>query len=152
MVSQSRSPRALAALVVALAAGALGCVSPTDPWAHLDALEDAQKRYTAAIRWGDLEKAAQWVEPELREQFLSLSAAFADIRITDHEIGEVDLDPDGKSRAEVDVTYLGYALPYYVERRIRERQVWLRDETLGDHRWRVRPELESVIAGMGIAR
>ncbi|MGH0031874.1 MAG: hypothetical protein ACQGVC_18960 [Myxococcota bacterium] len=54
-------------LALATAAWLLaGCVSPTDPLGREDALEDAQQRYTDLIRWGELEKAALFVDPEQR--------------------------------------------------------------------------------------
>jgi len=138
----------------ALALGllALGCVTPSDPWAHVEALEDSQKRYTEAIRWGDLERAATYVDPEMRDDFLAMAEAFEDIRITDYEIGDVEMEDEEKRSAQVDVTYQGYALPFFVEHKIRDRQVWRRVETLGDHRWQVQPELEPVIVGLGAPR
>lgn len=147
--ARNRLRTAGGALALAVSLLASGCVSPSDPLAHMDSLEYVQKRYTEAIRWGDLERAARYVAPEMREDFLALSEAFAEIRITDYEIGEVEMEDEEKLSAEVFVTYKGYALPYYVEQSIRDRQVWQRVETLGDRRWQVKPELEPVIAGLG---
>lgn len=147
--ARNRSRRAGGALALALALAATGCVSPSDPLSHMDSLEYAQKRYTEAIRWGDLERAARYVDPEMRDDFLALSEAFEDIRITDYEIGEVEMADEEKLHAEVSVTYKGYALPYYVENSTRDLQVWQRVESLGDHRWQVKPELEPLIVGLG---
>ena len=55
------------------------------------------------------------------------------------------------AQAEVDVTYRGYVLPQYLEKRVREHQVWYRDEESGDE-WRVRPELAAMIDGIGARR
>ena len=141
-----------AAVLAAPILWTLGCVSPSDPLAHREALEFAQKRYTEAIRWGDLERAARYVDPAMRENFLAWSDAFQDIRISDYEIGEVEMEDEEKLRAQVDVTFRGYALPYFVEQRIRDHQVWYRDEALGDDRWRVKPELEPLVAGLRSSR
>lgn len=138
-----------AGCALALTLAWLGCVSPSDPLAHMESLELAQKRYTEAIRWGDLERAARYVDPEMRDDFLALSEAFEDIRITDFEIGEVEMEDEDKLRADVYVTYKGYALPYYVENSTRDHQVWQRVDALGDHRWQVQPDLAPVIAGLG---
>lgn len=150
-MSQNRTRRSFTAWVTASLGLLLivgGCISPSDPLAHLEALAESQKRFTEAIRWGDLERAAQYVDPPMRAAFLSRADAFEGIRITNFEIGELDLEPEEKKRAEVAVTYQGYALPYYVERRTRNQQIWLRDEAMGD-RWRVQPDLDTLIAGLG---
>jgi hypothetical protein len=131
--------------------GLAACVSPSDPWEHREALVQSQRRYTEAIRWGDLEKASRYVDPELREAFLALSSTFETVRITDYEIGEPDLEPEKLARAEVDVTYHGFVMPHYIERRVTEQQVWYRDEGMGNE-WRVRPELAAILDGMGARR
>jgi len=133
-------------LLAALALSA--CVSLADPWEHGRALELAQKRYTEAIRWGDLERAARYVDPSLRADFLALTPSFESVRITDYEIGELDVDTDGFESAEVDVTYHGYAMPHYLERRVSDHQTWYRD-TEGGEGWRIRPELAALLEGLG---
>lgn len=141
--------RATAALWMAMAGlAACGCVSPQDPWAHAHALEVSQKRYTEAIRWGNLEQAARYVDPEQRDAFLSLAGPFENVHITDVEIGELDLDEERFEHAEVSVTYRGYALPHYVEKRVAEQQVWYREEGIHNE-WRVRPQLAAILAGIG---
>ena len=145
---RARARAAVSSLVLGILA--LGCISPSDPLDHMTALEESQKLYTAAIRWGDLEMASRYVDPALRKDFLAWTDAFTAVRFTDYEIGEVQMEDDSKLSAKVEVTYKGYALPYYVERQIRERQVWYRDEALGDQRWHVRPDLQPLLAGLGI--
>ncbi len=127
---------------------ATSCVSWSDPWERGRALELAQKNYTEAIRWGDIDTAARYVEPGLRDGFLAYAEAFESIRITDYEIGEIDLDTENFESATVDVTYRGYVMPHYVEHRVRDRQVWTRDTDAGND-WRVRPELASLLDGLG---
>lgn len=121
---------------------ATSCVSPRDPLGHRDALSDAQKRYTNFIRWRDAEKAVQFVEPELRKEFLSHASALELLEISDWEVGEIDYDEDDLT-ARVEVTYRGYSLAHLVERKIRVTQEWHRS---GANDWRVRPDLETVVA------
>lgn len=129
-------------LTFAIGLGAGGCVSPTDPLGRNDALEAAQKSYTENVRWGNFEQASRYVDPALRDDFLALEDRFDQVRITDYEIGEVkSADHD---TAEVEVTYRGYALPYYVEKEVREEQQWYRDEGV-NNTWRVRPQLSLLL-------
>jgi hypothetical protein len=128
--------------------GATSCVSWSDPWERGRALELAQKSYTDAIRWGDIDGAARFVEPELRAGFLAYAEAFETIRITDYEIGEIDLDTENFESAVVDVTYRGYVMPQYVEHRVRDRQIWVRDPDAGND-WHIRPEIASLLDGLG---
>ena len=143
--------RSAARWIAALALGFAACVSPSDPFQRGEALKLAQRKYVEALRWGDLEKAARYVDPKMRSDFLALGPAFETVRITDYDIGEVDLDPDTLAQAEVDVTYRGYAMPQYVERRVRDHQVWYRDKESGSE-WRVRPELAALLDGIGARR
>ena len=101
---------------LALAMGFLGCVSPTDPLGREDALEDAQQRYTDLVRWGELEKAGTFVDPELRDDFLALAEDYAALRITDFEIQEIHYGEHGKLDASVTVVYKGYLVSTLIER------------------------------------
>ncbi|HKA16618.1 MAG TPA: hypothetical protein VKH41_16475 [Myxococcota bacterium] len=143
--------RAAAHWVVFAAIGVAACVSPGDPLERGEALKQAQHRYTEALRWGDLDKAARYVDPEMRSDFLALADAFETIRITDYDIGDLDLNQETLAQAEVDVTYRGYVLPVYVEKRVRDHQVWYRDKDSGNE-WRVRPELAALIESIGAHR
>jgi hypothetical protein len=143
--------RAAARWVAMVALGCAACVSPSDPWERGEALKQTQKRYTEALRWGDLEKAARYVDPEMRGDFLAQADAFESVRITDYDIGEVDLDQDTLAQAEVDVTYRGYALPRLVEKRVKDHQVWYRDKESGNE-WRVRPQLAAMLDSIGARR
>ena len=136
-------------LWIALASATfVACVSPSDPLGRVEALEEAQKRYTEAIRWGDLERASRYVAADQREAFLALADAFESVRFTDYEIGDLDVDPADLAKAEVVVSYHGYVLPHYLERRVSDRQVWVREGAVGN-RWVVQPQLASLIHEMG---
>jgi len=142
--------RSLAALLaLALSGLSTACFSFGDPLARGEALEESQRRYTEMIRWGDIDKAVRYVDPEHQESFLALAENFELIRITDYEIGELDIDPDTLARAEVDVTYHAYVLNEFVERRVSDHQVWYR---LAGNDWRVRPELDALIDSLGVRR
>jgi hypothetical protein len=143
--------RTAARWIALFAVGLTACVSPSDPWERGRALEQAQRKYTEALRWGNLEKAAKYVDPQMRSDFLAMSDLFETVRITDYDIGETDMDEETLAQAEVDVTYRGYVMPSYVEKRVRDHQVWYRDEASNDE-WRVRPELAAVLVGIGARR
>ena len=119
-----------------------GCVSPTDPLGRQDALEEAQQRYTDLVRWGELEKAGMFVDPELRAEYLRLAPSFEALRITDFEIGDIVYD---ENDATVSVVYKGYVPAQLIERTAREEQAWYREEGLANT-WRVRPQLAQVLA------
>lgn len=134
---------ALATGLLALGTTALsGCVSPTDPLGRQDALEEAQQRYTDAVRWGELERAGAYVDPELRDEFMRLAPEYAELRITEHDIGKIEYLDEG---AQVVVVYKGYVPAQLIERTARETQHWYREAGLRND-WRVRPELAAVLA------
>jgi hypothetical protein len=129
--------------VLLLALSLLGCQVFTDPLGRRDALEESQKKYTDLIRWGEITAAASYVEPDLREDFLELVPVFENIRITDYELGEIELD--GKQSAELVVTYRGYLMPHFIEKTVVEKQSWKREK---GNTWRVTPEIAGLIDGL----
>jgi len=124
-------------IVLPILAVGLGCAALADPMGRGGALEDAQLRYTQQVRWGNLDAASEFVDPALREEFLSQAAAFEGIRITDYEIGRIDWG-DGHDSATVRVTYRAYSVASLQEKRIDEEQHWVRP---GGNTWFVKPEL-----------
>ena len=131
-------------LLTALAvAGSTGCMTALgDPLGHRDALAESQKRYTDLIRWRDAERAAIYVDPELREAFLAHAKELETLEISDYELGETEFGEDDET-AKIDVTYRGYSLSHLIERKVRVTQEWHRDE---GNTWLVRPDLEDVVA------
>ena len=123
-----------------LSLGCLGSLS-SDPMGRKYSLENAQRRYTDAIRWGQFDKAAVFVVPEALEEFQSFADAFGQIRITDYEIGRMVLD-DEKRNATVHVTYRGYRDGAYVDKPLREVQEWVRKS---GNDWWVRPQMSSLV-------
>jgi len=132
----------LGAALLCLSLGLASCISPTDPLGREEALEDAQKKYTELIRWGDVERAVTYVEEDQRDEFLELADSMEDLHITDFDIGEIDFTKD---KATVTVTYHGYSEAVYVEHSAREVQEWERKEGIENH-WFVRSELADVVA------
>jgi hypothetical protein len=121
---------------------AQGCMSPRDPMGHRDALKDAQKRYTNLIRWRDAERAVEFVDPELRDKFLANAAELENLEISDYELGEIQY-ADDDTTARIEVTYRGYSLNQFVERKVRVIQEWHR---VSGNDWRVHPDIDAVVA------
>lgn len=121
---------------------AAGCATVSDPLGHRDALEDAQKRYTDMIRWREAERAVQFVEPSMREQFLAHAGLLETLEISDYQLGEIVYDEEDQT-ARVEVTYRGYSLSHLIERKVHVTQEWHRGE---GNDWLVRPELETIVA------
>lgn len=129
--------------VLLLVATLVGCQSLTDPLGRQDALEDSQKRYTDFVRWGDLERASRYVDPESREQFLKRLPDFEHIRVTDFDVQ--DIEYEGEDEVSVVVTYHGFSLLHLVERRFREHQRWVRDPGIKS-KWWVTTDLAQVLS------
>jgi hypothetical protein len=124
-------------LCALLLVGPSGCVTWfTDPLGRHAAFDDTQRQYTQYLRWGEVEKASSFVDPALREDFLRQAPVFEGLRITDFSMGEVEYRGDA---ADVTVTYQGYKLDTFVERKIREQQAWYREGA--SNRWRVRSDV-----------
>jgi hypothetical protein len=130
----------LLGLLPLLGAG-LACAALGDPMGRERALADAQLHYTQHVRWGNLEAASEFVDPALRPGFLEQRPAFELVRITEYEIGRIDYGDDRES-ATVRVTYHAYSLASLEERRIEERQRWVRP---GGNTWFVQPELAGLL-------
>ncbi len=136
-VAARRRARA-AAWVLVLALAALGCETLTDPFQHKDAFRETQKRFTQYVRWGNFAAASEFVDPEIRADFLALAPDASEVRFTDYEILRMDIGEDVSS-ASVDVRYHGYLASLPVERSIDVTQDWSRDPATG--RWSVRLEV-----------
>ena len=132
---------ATALCAFALVAGSLGCafgeIRWSDPLQREISLEYAQNRYTVLVRWSNFEKAAGFVDPELRDAFLAGAPSLREFRFTEYESQPFELD-DARTTATVEVTYYAYLPSSPVEQEVRETQVWYREEGVGNN-WRVRP-------------
>ena len=130
------------ALVIIAAIGCAGTFS--NPSGKKNSLEESQRRYTELVRWGEIERASAFVDPELQDEFLDHAAAIQDIRFTDFESG-IPRFADGNDSASVTVIYHAYSLSTLVEKRVRENQEWFREGGPANH-WRVRPDLRQIVA------
>jgi hypothetical protein len=142
-------------LSAALLVGALlgtGCASLTetlDPLGRRSDLEDAQRRYTQFVRWGEANAASAFVSDASRKDFFARSSRLAQTRFTDYEQGPLEFAKDGKS-ATVVVTYSGYKISSLVDRPMRETQRWKFDGDAGG--WRVDPDWSELQASLAPER
>ena len=125
-----------------------GCLSMlADPLGRRSALKEVQLKYTQAIRWGNLEKASEFVDPDLREDFLGLLDTFEKIRVTDYDIGSIQYE--SSATAKVTVTYHAYTVGTYLDRSIREKQVWRRVGS--GTQWWVEPQIEGMVGALKLS-
>jgi len=135
---------AIRSLALVALLGQLSCASSfIDPTGRLTSLEEIQHKYTQLVRWGELRRAALFVEPDVVEEFLSYQPYFEDIRITDVDEEEVALDPS-EDTASVTVTYHAYSYRTLEEKRFIETQKWTRYDGVKNV-WMVRPELAQIV-------
>jgi len=121
------------AILLGWAAGLLaGCATldRVDWTGERMALEDAQRRYTHLVRWGEFERASEHVPPEDRAHYLSDMAAYGELRFTDYETMLPEVDTE-RGEALVEVVYHGYSPRTLEERTYRETQHW----RLGEGGW-----------------
>ena len=128
--------------IVPCLAAALGCAAFGDPMGRERALENAQLRYTQHVRWGDFSAASEFVDPAVRQEFMGQAPSFDAIRITEYDIGRIEYEGN-REIATVHVIYHGYSLATAQERRIEERQRWVRPGR--DNTWWVQPKLAGLI-------
>lgn len=132
-----------------------------DPTGKKNSLESTQRRYTELIRWGDLERAVRFVDPELQGEFMRQASSFNKIRISDFEIVEIgwdatfhpgaDVEPgpeqiqpedpeDEREHVIVTVNYSGFSEVTFLQTEFKERQEWYNNGGPLGNSWRVRPE------------
>jgi hypothetical protein len=114
------------------------------------ALEDAQRKYTELVRWGEIESASAFVDPAVADDYLDTAKLFNDIRFTQFESGAPKFG-EGSDTAVVNVVYHAYSTKTLVEKTFRERQEWYR-EASADDEWRVRPDLAAMASKWSGAR
>ncbi len=139
--------RMASAVLLCSLLGLTGCLwsyGQFDPLHRGDAFDEAQKRFTRMIRWGQIEKAASYVAEDAREQFLADAPALQGVRFTDYEVLVIDLE-DGLRTGTVEVLFYGYRMPVMVEKTVAMTQEWEH----GDGNWRVRPTIEDLRGNFG---
>jgi hypothetical protein len=130
-------PAALSALLAACLAS--GCLAFHDPLNLEGSFLRHQRAFSADVRWGEWERAAEYVEPAGRADFDALARELADFRVTDYEVRDVQLDAERTSATAV-VVFHGYEVSMPVERQVVVTQRWRFDEEAG--RWYVTPDAD----------
>ncbi|MGH0037716.1 MAG: hypothetical protein ACQGVK_22015 [Myxococcota bacterium] len=135
---------AVALLTLATLPG-LGCafgeINLKDPFNRGYSLREAQRKYTEYVRWSEFKKAAGFVQDDLVEAFLRDAPSLKELRFTDYEIGQVEID-DETGESTVEVTYYAYQPASPLEITIVETQHWQRDSIAND--WMVKPVFEGL--------
>lgn len=131
----------LRAAALALVVAALPACSSMMAWDRADDFELARERFTQYVRFGDISRASAYVDPEQRDEFMSLEPELSDVRFTEYEVVAVDLDDEARS-ARVDLRFSGYIMPEMVERNVDLVQEWARDDESGE--WLVKLEIAKI--------
>ena len=129
----------VAALLVLLTQG--GCFiykGRFDPLSHGAKFEEANKRFNRMLRWGQFDKAAVFVAPDIRDGFLAEAQKMSGLHFTDWELQVVDIDDD-LERIHVEVLFKAYG-PSLEEKTFGMIQKWERGGE-EESAWRVRPQL-----------
>jgi hypothetical protein len=134
--------RILTGMLLVVLLGIPGCLSViTDPLDRRGEFKNTQTKFTQYVRWGRFQEAAEFVDPELREEFMSFAPEFSDLRFSDYEITRVDIE-EGLQSASVDVRYKGYLLNMPFERSVDLTEEWTRDESTGV--WTVKLDIKKL--------
>ena len=120
---------------------AFGEINIMDPFNRGYSLREAQHKYTEYVRWSEFKKAANFVEDDLRDAFLRDAPTLKELRFTDYEVGQVEID-DETGESTVEVTYYAYQPASPLEITIVETQHWRRDTIAND--WMVKPVFEGL--------
>jgi len=87
-----------------------GCASSfADPSGKHRSLKVAQQRYTELVRWGEIDRASIFVDPELLEEYLDQATKMKEIRVTDFDSNAPQYR-DENNAATVIVVYRAYPL------------------------------------------
>ena len=128
-------------LLVALV-GSLGCSAMiADPLDRRGAFETTQSKFTQYVRWGKFDEASRFVDPEMRDEFLSFAPEASDLRFSDYEITRIDIG-EGVRSAFVDVRFTAYRLSMPFERSVKLTEEWTRDEASGV--WTVKVDIRKL--------
>ena len=129
-------------IVLVVLLGISGCMSAiTDPLDRRGSFKDTQTKFTQYVRWGKFEQASQFVDPEIRDEFMSFAPAFSELRFSDYEITRIDIG-EGVRSASVDVRLTGYLLSMPFERSVDLTEEWTRDEATGV--WTVKVDIKKL--------
>ena len=140
----------LALAPVALSTGcSFGEVYLHDPLLREAALAEIQLHYSSLIRWSAFYKAAKYVDPDAREDFLALLPPLDEFRFTDFESEPIDID-EVTGEATIHVTYKGYSVRSPYEISVVETQQWKRQSA--GNTWKVTSEFQGLGETAGLAK
>jgi hypothetical protein len=129
-------------IFLAVLLGISGCETMiSDPLDRRGDFKDTQVKFTQYVRWGKFEEASRFVDPEMREEFMSCAPKSSDLRFSDYEITRIDIGDEIKS-ASVDVRYTVYRLSMPFERAVDLTEEWTRDEETGV--WTVKVDIKKL--------
>ncbi|MEE3329182.1 MAG: hypothetical protein VX252_17740 [Myxococcota bacterium] len=130
MIKRSISTPVL--LLAVLSLGGLACafgdIRPDDPMDRQFTLEEQHKHYSDLVRWSQFDKAATYIKPSERAEFVRKMPEFEEVRFTDWTAEPWEFeDPETLDRAVIAVTYRGYSMQNPFEVQIHEKQEWSRN-------------------------
>jgi hypothetical protein len=140
---------------LALAVGALtsacsfGEVYLHDPFLREVSLAEIQLKYSSLVRWSSFHKAAKYVDPDARDDFLALLPPLEEFRFSDYDSEPITID-EVTGEATIHVTYRGYSVRSPFEVTVKETQYWKRHSIRND--WYVTPEFEGLEKATGLAK
>jgi len=115
-------PLVLAAVTAAVAAGAAGCVTPSQR--REESLMRAAREYADGLRWGRYDQVTPHLAAEEAERFLAASGALGDdFAMADDEVASVRFVEAGL-RADVTVDFTWYRVRQSLVRRTLVAQEW----------------------------
>lgn len=125
-----------------------GCaIDLNDPYNDRARLRETQREFTQYMRWGLINKAAQFVIADQRAKFETLAPGMTDLRLTDYET--LSVESIDENHASVLVRFRGYSLSSPIERTIEIQQDWSFDEET--RVWMVSLEVDRLRKALGIA-
>jgi hypothetical protein len=124
------------AFIAVLALG--GCLAFEDPLNIDGVFLQQQQAFSADLRWEQWDSAAEHVEPALRPDFFALTEQLREVRLTDYEVRDVQIE-SLKTTATAVVVYRGFELSMPVERSVVVTQHWRWDEEA--RTWYVTPDI-----------
>ena len=135
----------MAKMALLLAASlALGGCSMTKPLFLAGDLNqkasEAADDYSTYLRWGRLSKAAAFVEPLRRPEFVAFFAEGHRYRFTEVSVAALDYDEQTLTASAI-VRFTLYAMPRVQEIKVVENQEWRFDRRADQ--WYVEPDLEA---------
>ena len=147
MLDPRNCTRILALTLLFSFAGAMGCADGrvwwNDPKKREWSLIELQKAYNDYVRFGAVEKASQFVDPEMVVEYVDTFPNPDVLRFTDYRSTPVVFeDTERREVATSKVTYQGYRTDTLVVTNIVEEQEWYRVDKWNT--WMVRPSFQGL--------